>query len=166
MTARLANKRIVWPPTRKFRYGLIKAKRVKELAYDFLNEADSMDLSPELAAARAIFSLALEDYEKLRRVWNKIVKAATRDLNNPGEEKARLKIQDLAPPSTQNLNRMIETIAKIEEQMLRLHDSTAVPRSDVIRLVAEMMRVVALYVPDENVVEKIREAWADLTLTK
>lgn len=79
------------------------------------------------------------------------------DLRAPNDGGKPRQIMDIA-----DAWRILSEVTKIAERIERIRAANAISRPDLMRLMGEMGRVVARYVPDEATREKIQDAWLSI----
>ena len=142
-------------PIKSGRYSKVKRTALRELIEAHAGDPDPLDVLPEIAAARALFQDFVERYDEWREAfldWH--ASFSTGD----GPKKPR-EVLDLADGV-----RHLSTIATIAQREKKLQLDNAISRSDLLRFLAEMTRVVEREVKDASTQKRIKDGWASLQL--
>lgn len=122
---------------------------VGERAKQFLHVGDPLDLEPELAAARAVLSLAAERYGLDHQ-------AAVTAMNNGTPYK---------DPDERGILAALATIKAITESMHKMAFTDAVPAERLTQIFLEMRRVMQTVLQDQpTLIAQIEEGWRSLRL--
>jgi len=139
------------------RYSLVKRDDLRSLAEQYEKGPDPLNLLPDLAMCRAILHDFIERYDAWREAfldWHASFTAD--DEGHPVSAKPR-QVLDLS-----DARNTILAIAKIVETIERIRGN--ISRTDLLRVMAEMGRVVEHFVDDETVRGRITEGWLAIQL--
>ncbi len=127
-------------PIKSGRYSMIKRRSVRELAVKFENDADPLNLLPELAQARALYQEYVDRCElplndKNKATWN-----------------------------PQNAAALLGEISMAAKRIEDVRAQNAISRRDFYRVMTEMGRIVDLVVKDGDMLDKIHHQWGSIKL--
>jgi hypothetical protein len=136
----------------------LKDSNLKDAIKDMEERENPLDLLPEVAALRGIFTDFVNRYEENHEallLWADSWESKDDDWS-PGKPKKVLDIADAY--------RILSEISKVVERIEKVRAQNAVSRSDLLRIMQEMGRVVERYVKDQAVLEKIQDGWLAVKL--
>lgn len=142
-------------PVRHARYSTINRPRIAELIEGFEADPNPLDMTPELAACRALFQDYIERYDaytEALKAWH-----ASYDGDKPTAKPRQ--ILDIADA--------YKILAEITRMVKRIEDvkaGSAISRADFYRVMTEMGRAVDLAVEDPDTRERIHDAWMEIRL--
>ncbi len=116
-------------------------------------DPDPLNTLPEIAAARAVFEDFINRYEEHSAALIAWHESFGKEDANPKPTQ----ILDIA-----DAYRILDTITKMVERREKADNRNALSRDEFIRIVTEMGRMVNLYVEDEKIREKIKDAWSSI----
>lgn len=137
------------------RYSSVSRERIRELITTFEADADPLNILPELAAARALFTDYVERYDEWRDAlvaWHESYESEER-VSKPRQ------VLDIA-----DAYRIVSEVTKIAKRVEDIRAQNAISRADFYRVMTEMGRVVDLVVEDEDVRQRIHDSWMEIRL--
>ena len=143
-------------PIRTGRYSTINRPRIKELIEGFEADPNPLDMTPELAACRALFVDYIERYDVYTEqlaAWH-----SSYDGDKPS----------IKPRQILDVADAYKILAEITRMVKRIEDvkaGSAISRADFYRVMTEMGRAVDMAVEDADVREKIHDAWMEIRLS-
>ena len=142
-------------PIKSGRYSKVTRERIRELIAQFEDDPNPLDMTPELAACRALFQDYIERYDgfvEALMAWH-----ASYDGERPTAKPRQ--ILDIA-----DAYRIIAEITRIVKRIEDVSAASAISRADFYRVMTEMGRAVDLNVEDPVIREKIHDAWMEIRL--
>lgn len=163
-------------PVKHGRYSSIKRESLRELIAQHEADPDPLNILPELAAARALFQDFVERYDAwadAMAAWHASFSEEYRDhiasLHEDHDTETcpfvgpdPAEITKGKPPlilDVADAYRIVSEITKIAERIEKVRAANAVSRPEMIRIMTEMGRIVALHVSDPQVTEAIQRDW-------
>lgn len=143
-------------PIKTGRYSTINRPRIKELIEGFEADPNPLDMTPELAACRALFQDYIERYDE--HVAALLTWHASYDGDKPS----------IKPRQILDVADAYKILAEITRMVKRIEDvkaGSAISRADFYRVMTEMGRAVDLAVEDADMREKIHDAWMEIRLS-
>lgn len=143
-------------PIRNGIYSKIEREKLREMVEYFENVANPMELTSEIAAARAFLLKFINDYESVVEAlldWHTEWAITNQQPEGPPP---RL-------PSQQKIIMLLDTISKIVKRQQDMKSENAVTRSDLYRIMMEMGRVVETHCKLEDW-EKVKNDWLAIRL--
>lgn len=137
------------------RYSGMKSERIGELIEKFENDPNPLDMTPELAAGRALFQDYVERYDAF------IVQLGAWHSSYDGDKPSAKPRQIL---DVADANKILESISRIAKRIEDVKASSAISRADFYRVMTEMGRAVDTIVEDASLREKIHDAWMEIRL--
>lgn len=141
-------------PVEHGRYSRMTHERLGALIDELAGDPDPLDIYPELAAARAIFTDFVNRYDQ----WTEALLAWHGSFSEKENPKPR-KVLDLS-----DAIRHLDTIARIAQREKKLRLENAISRRDLLRIFTEQRRVVEQEVKDPDVAERILDGFRRITL--
>lgn len=138
-------------PVTHGRYSKWKKEDIRELVASFEDDANPLDILPEIAAVRALLTDFIDRYTELVDAliaWNA--------AGPQGERPQRL-------PKLDDAISYLETVARIAQKEKRLQSDTAISRKELARILQEMGRVVDRHT-DPEAQQAIRDEWSNIHL--
>jgi hypothetical protein len=166
-------------PIKSGRYSGIKRESLRDLIAQHEADPDPLNILPELAAARALFQDFIERYD----VWADALGAWHASYSEEYDKEIRFRhanhdattcpflgpdpLEVFAGKPVQILDvadayRIVSEITKIVERIEKVRAANAVSRPEMIRIMTEMGRIVALHVSDPTVTEAIQRDWVSI----
>lgn len=143
-------------PIRKGIYSKVEREELRALVDEFENVDDPMDLTSEVAMARAFLTKFVNNYDDI--VTGILTWYTEYILENP-----TVKMPPPRVPSETKVIMMLDTISKIVKRIQEMKSDHTVTRKDLFRVTTEMGRVVETIVEPEQW-EKIRNEWLSIKL--
>ena len=137
-------------------YSKIQREDLRELVEHFENAEDPLDLSSEVALARAFLLKFINRYEAICEALLDWHTEYCLDNEIPTHPAPKL-------PSQQHLIVILDTISKIVKRIQEMKSDHTVTRKDLHRILLEMGRVVESEV-DEDQWKRIRSVWLSIKL--
>lgn len=132
------------------RYSKVRREPIRKLIAEFEEDPDPLDLLPDLAAMRALFTDFVERYDE----WREAILAWHASFGTENGNAKPRQILDLA-----DATRILDRVGKMVERIEKVRSANAISQPEFYRMMGEMGRVVAEYVEDEELRGKIREGW-------
>ena len=133
---------------------------VRDLIAQHEQDADPLNIYPELAATRALFQDFIDRYN----LWRDALLAWHASFSNEWGEGMERPEKPRQLLDISDAYRMLSEATKIVERIEKIRSEDAVSRKDLLRIMAEMGRAVERYVVDEPTREKIKDHWMGICI--
>jgi hypothetical protein len=130
---------------------------IAALLSEFENDPDPMNLFSELAASRALFINYINQYESYTEAL-----LAWHESWQRGEDDRELKPRQVLDVS--DSYRILSETTKIAERIKKMEFLDSIGKRDLGRVMGEMAKIVAKYVPEELTQEAIAKEWREIRI--
>lgn len=135
-------------PIKHGRYSKVKREPIRRLIESYQDDPDPLNLLPELAAMRALFTDFIERYDEWREAFLAWHTSFGSENGNP-KPKQVLDLAD-ATKILDRIGRMVERIEKVRAQ-------NAISAPELFRVMSEIKRVIELEVENPRTRERIAD---------
>ena len=135
------------------RRSTVLSTRVQEAIEEAKANPDPWNVLPELAKARGILNVWLEDFGKLD---------AMRDQEDADPDELAKLVAGVHPD---RLLHALDLISKITHRVNQQQNANHISRTNFNRVLTELGRIVAEHVRDEEILQRIRKDWLQVRLS-
>ena len=148
-------------PIKHGRYSTVLRTSIAEIKAELEAEpeADQLDTLPEATMVRA---LAADYIERYSDIVDALVAWNENEAREALEQERRPRPQRI--PELHEAAALLDTASKVVDRIHKQRNENAVSRPELLRVMAEMARVVDAHVADDSARQKIKEGWLAIRL--